>query len=88
MLNKKIRIEEIVELPDTITNMRDAFAYCMSLEKIAEIPQNVEILEGTFEGCAKLGGIIKINSNQIKSYTGCFGFSGPSSTFTCTGRDA
>ena len=72
--NTKLEISPI--LPNTLTNMKDAFNGCTNLITVGEIPDRVTNMQGTFNGCISIEKITDL-SDKLENLS--YGFQGCSS---------
>ena len=56
-------MENVPEIPNSVTNMYGTFSDWVNLLKAPSIPNSVTVLCATFKGCSKLQGEIEINAS-------------------------
>ena len=65
-------VKQISAIPSTVIDMNHTFYYCASLEVAPVIPASVTNMCETFRGCTGLTGTIRINSENVTNFEGCF----------------
>lgn len=63
MYERCINLQEIPELPETVTEMDSTFSRDFSLKSLPAIPPNVKDLDSCFRGCIHAGGTLVIDAN-------------------------
>ncbi|MBR6688921.1 MAG: hypothetical protein IKL68_02775 [Clostridia bacterium] len=69
----------VVDIPSTVTDMMDAFAFCSNLTKAPKIPNDVENMFCTFQGCKSLISAPKIPesvTNIANVFNDCLSLTG------------
>lgn len=65
-------VKQISAIPSTVTDMDSTFYNCTSLEVAPVIPASVTNMCETFSRCTALTGTIRINSENVTNFEGCF----------------
>lgn len=65
-------LTDVLNIPNTITDMSFAFAGCSSLVNAPIIPSSVTDLSGSFAGCSSLTGTVRIESDNVNRTSGIF----------------
>lgn len=65
-------VKQISAIPSTVIDMNHTFYGCTSLEVAPVIPASVTNMSETFNVCTGLTGTIRINSENVTNFEGCF----------------